>query len=466
MTRSIDSLIRRRVVIAAALLPAVGIARAANEDGPTATQEGSPRNPPPPSLPPPPSGGPELRLSQFMNGARGGDASDALVAAMRQAVAQRKELRVDGRYTIHADLIVPGSITIVGGDNGEDGFDLVPPSTSIKGGIHAYLMLDHGRPIEGVVFRNLTFRGNYDSRNWQGPLFVPIIRSSPQNGTVHRDIRIHRCRFLDPSGDCIQISPQPGGKAEKIAVTECEANVTVPLDRSTRSGDLLRTLLAYQDWQGHKTSYGTVAIDGVQVRNCRARGIRTLADLKRGTGNFEVSDCRTEDMTDCHHSADGVFHGVFQRLDGVQHSPLARASDYIEVQGEDVTIRDFSYDSTVAAPVGGIVITPYHYPVEGPTAAHPSHDIHILNGRIRGIGQNAVRLIGADGVEVRNVTVADVKFAGLAVESPNGLVPGHIVIDGLFTSDGSIATGVVVSKAARDVRVGTVTGFRARSIER
>lgn len=408
--------------------------------------------------------GEPIRLSQLVRGngnAATTNASGALVAAMRRASTEEREVLVDGRFAIGHDLPVNKGVRLFGRPNHDDGFDLLPPPASITGGVHGHFVLDRGQAIDGMSFEDLTFHGGFDSKLYTGSLVIPVVRVSPRAGVVHKNISIRRCRFIDPVCDCIQASPGMGGRVESLEVVDSAADVTVTLDRASRNANLVRTILEYPDWPGHRGSYGKVVVDGVRIQHCRARGIRTLADLKRGTSNFVVSDCRTEDMTDCHHSADGSFRGVFERIEGIQRSPLIKAKNFIEVQGEGIVIRDFSYHSSSAlGAIAGVMITAYALPLEGADAAHQSTDIHIFRGHIVGVSHNAVRLINVDGAEVRDITIDDVKLAAVSVENPRGkLIPGNIVIDDVRPERGKLRDGVFIAPATRGARVINVVGF-------
>jgi hypothetical protein len=407
--------------------------------------------------------GESLKLSRFVaaGGGNASDASAALVAALRQASDENRPLEIDGRFSIRHDLAVPGPVKVAGRPGQNDGFDLIPAPGSVTGGIHGYLMLNRAKSIEGVRFADLTFRGGYDAQGWSGSKVVSVVAISPHAGVVHRNIEFNRCTFIDPSGECIFAAPEAEGQVADLRVVECVADVTVPLDRTSRVANLVRTILGYQDWPGHKESYGKVAISNVKVTRCKARGIRTLADLKRGTADFEVTECHTEDMSDCHHSADGSFRGLFARLDGVQRTPLMKAKNFIEVQGEDITIRDFTYQgSSSNGSIAGILITQYAFPQEGRGVEHQSKRIRIMNGRLSGIGSHAIRLLAPADVEVRGIVVDDAKGSAVSVESPPGEVtPANITIADVKPGGGRMQSGVFIAPAARGVHVQGVTGF-------
>ena len=404
-----------------------------------------------------------LSLSSFVAAAAAGsrDATAALSTALRRAASEKRALLVDGRFAIRHDIPVPDGTHMMGRQGRDDGFDLLPAPATVKGGVHGYLKLVEGESTDQVVIEGLIFRSGFDRQNWSTSRVIPVIRSAPRAGVVHRGLAIRGCRFIDPVYDCIQISPEPDGRAEEISVTDCDVDVTIPLDRSSREADLIRTILYYQDWPGHKGSYGKVAIQGVYVRRCMARGIRTLADLKRGTANFEVSDCRTVDMHDCHHSTDGSFHGIFSRVEGVQRDALATAKNFIEVQGEDITIRDFSFDCVQSlGAIAGVMVTQYALPVEGRGVVHQSRHIRILEGKINGIAHHGIRLLNPDDVEVRNIEIRDVKLSGVSIESPpGGGVPRHILIDNLQGRGDRLSTAVEVAPKAEGVEIGRVLGF-------
>jgi hypothetical protein len=405
-----------------------------------------------------------LRLSSFVSSSGATspntDATAALITALKQAANVHRPLLVDGRFSIQHDTAIPGSIHLMGRKGAGDGFDLIPAPASVRGGVHGYLMFDQWHKVDGAVIEDLTFRGRYDSRDWGNSTNVPVIRIAPRKDIVHTGITVRRCAFVDPAADCVSVTPSQGGAVKGLQVSDCSADVTVTLDRSSRSANLVRAILEYLDWPGHKSSYGEIAVQDVTITGCRARGIRTLADLKRGTANFRVTDCRTEDMQDCHHSADGAFHGVFSHLQGLQSSNLIHAKNFIEVQGEDIEISDFSYvASSSLGAIAGILVTQYALPVEGKGVVHPSKNIRVFRGKISGVAHHAVRLINVQDCQVKDVVVDDIKGAAVAVENPPGGVPRSVQIDDIRQARGQGRVGVIIAPAAQGVRVDRLSGF-------
>lgn len=390
------------------------------------------------------------------------DATPALIAALRQASAEQRGLLVDGRFSIRHDIPVPGAVKVFGREGRDDGFDLVAPPPSVTGGKHGHLVMEAGKSIDGVVFERLTFRADFDAARYVGSRVVDIVRMSPQAGFVHSNLTFRHCRFIDPVSTCIRASPDMDGRVEGLQVFDCEVDVTVPLDRASHGANLVQCLLEYIDWPGHKTSYGTVAVKGVRVERCRARGVRTLADMKRGTAEFTVVDCRTADLNDCHYSADGAFKGVFARLEGVQRSPLIKAKNFIEVQGEDIEIREFKYQTAVdLGAIAGVMVTPYALPIEGRHVVHQSRRIRVIDGNMSGIGSHAaVRLINASDCEVKGITVDDIKASAVAIENPpDGLTPSNVVVDGIRAGRHRAPAGVFIAPSASGVKIRDVKGF-------
>lgn len=106
-------------------------------------------------------------------------------------------------------------------------------------------------------------------------------------------------------------------------------------------------LIRLQQADAITNGYGTFQFKHILISGCRAEQIRTLADLKRGCAFFVVSDCRTKNMYDCHHSFDGSKWGTFSGLVGEIETTTtisnATFTNFMEGQGEHVTISSFSF---------------------------------------------------------------------------------------------------------------------------
>lgn len=394
------------------------------------------------------------------------DGSTDDTASVVDAIASGFPIKVVGRAKIDGDLVLPSGVSFFSDDSKNNGFVLNPQSALITGGVHGWFKLDTAANVDGVTFDGIGFWGQYDA-GYAGSTVFSIIKIAPQSGVVHRNIVVNKCRFFDPVQNCIGISPNSGGTVTGVWVDQCVADVSVSLANSSRAANLVQTILEYIDWPDHATSYGTITCTtNIFVTNCVARGIRTLADIKRGTRRFVLSNLQTVDMSDCHNSIDGSFAGVVTGLIAKQTTNLLPNKNALEVQGEDISISRVNVDfDTSFGSNAGILVTGYAFPVEGVGASHQSRNIRIDDAIFYGIDQTCIRLLDVDSPRVSNVYARQMTGSVVSIEHTyTGLVPTRATIDDISAPSGT-GSGYVVDIAGTAIktRIGRISTRSART---
>jgi len=393
--------------------------------------------------------------------------SAAVTAALSWMSANNGRVRVDGIYTINGDLPVGANgFHFFGNDKYNDGFNFAPQSASITGGVHGYFLPDSATNTSRMVFENLCLKSTYDSRTWTGSTVFAGLRCSPNSGVTHSNVQMRNCYLLDPSFHMLFMAPHLSGLVKGVIVENAVADVT-SLQYSSRSADVLQCIIEGIDYN-HTSTYGLRQILNVQVRGGSGRGWRTYADLKRGTSKFVVDGVITEDMSDCHHSVDGAFFGAIDNVVGTQTSALLPTKNFIEMQGEDITVGAWKYNGTTGlGAIAAVLVTSYAYPTESATAYHQSKRIDILNGTATGIDQNVVRLQDAIDCTVNGLKVSTSTLSGVSIEHPttapnggaNTAVPTRNVVDNI-TGVASVGTyGVNIAATAIQTRIGNIEGY-------
>lgn len=387
-------------------------------------------------------------------------------AAVIAALASGEPIKVMGQALIDGDIAISSGAAFFSDDPTTNGFLLNPQPVIVTGGVHGWFRLTTNANVDGVLFEGIGFWGQFDT-GYPGSTVFSVIKIAPQSGFVHKNINFHKCRFLDPVQNCIGISPNSGGTVNNVWVDKCSADVSVSLANSSRTANLVQSVLEYIDWAGHSGSYGTVTCTtNLFVTNCSARGIRTLADVKRGTRRFVLSNLNTLDMSDCHNSIDGSFAGIVSNIICKQSSSLLPNKNALEVQGEDISIRGINVDFDISfGSNAGVMVTGYAYPVEGVGVSHQSRNIRIEDATFYGIDGTCIRLLDVDTARISNIYARQMTNSVISVEHVyTGLSPTHTTIDDVRAPTGT-GTGYVVdiSGTAKKTRIGRISARASRT---
>ena len=251
------------------------------------------------------------------------------------------------------------------------------------------------------------------------------------SGAVLTDITAMRCHFKNMPHEAWEGYTTNGGRIDGIRYLFCSSEGVDPSLTSVGFN-------AFKCMNGSIDSpseYGVYTIKNIVCFGSTAKGHRTLADLKRGCEMFSVSQCTTYDMNDCHHSTDGSRNGTFFAVQGVQTGASYRTKNFIEIQGEDITVDNFSYDANtngIRTGVAGVLITQYQYP--SLTGECQSKNIAVGNGIIKNVNQYGVRYVNASASSIDNIHGVNCKGV-CSFEREQNLLPTKRNSMGKITSD-------------------------------
>lgn len=289
-----------------------------------------------------------------------------------------------------------------------------------------YAWFARKNPTTEITFarlENIGFDGQY-----QGGYSTPtesLIRAfcwhSDGDGNISRDIEANGCHFKNCPHEAWEGYTTGGGKIDGIRYINCSSEGTDPT--VTYVGfNAFKCMNGVIDAPG---PYGTYTIKNIVCRNSTARGHRTLADLKRGCEHWIIDGCQTYDMNDCHHSTDGSRYGVFTASnEGVQTGVSRATKNYLEAQGEHITIEGFRYSASPTAQAGqaGLFVTDYKFPSE--TNYHQSLYINILSASIERVNNSAIRLVNTSHCTVDGVWAKFCNGAAVSWELVSGRIDG------------------------------------------
>ncbi len=289
-----------------------------------------------------------------------------------------------------------------------------------------YAWFARKNPATEVTFarlENIGFDGQY-----QGGYSTPtenLIRAfcwhSHGDGNTSRDIEANGCHFKNCPHEAWEGYTTGGGKIDGIRYINCSSEGADPTVTSV-GFNAFKCMNGVIDAPG---PYGTYTIKNIVCRNSTAKGHRTLADLKRGCEHWIIDGCQTYDMNDCHHSTDGSRYGVFTASnEGVQTGASQTTKNYLEVQGEHITIEGLRYSASPSSQAGqaGLFVTDYKYPSE--TNYHQSLYINILSASIERVNNSAVRLVNTSHCTVDGVWAKFCNGAAVSWELVSGRIDG------------------------------------------
>lgn len=403
------------------------------------------------------------------------DASADVQAAMDAAGAAKRPLQVVGLVRIQPNRLIKHSgLTIWSQSKHTNGFDLIVKDAGVVDFYQAYFKKENtATSLRDIAFYNLGFRCNYDSTAFTGKDPIAAIRMRATGGAADRNLTVQNCHFQNPQLDCVVVSPDANSNHSGVFVINCTADVD-NLATSNRAANLVRTIVDYVGAPSMATTYGQKRITNIQVLGGAARGIRTFADLKRGSSNYLVQGCTTEDMSDCHHSVDGGSKGFLGGLVGRQKSALLPTKNFVEIQGEDIVADGLTYDGDkTLGGMAGVLVQDYADPAEGAGAAHQSKGVTVRNVVIDGVDSHAVRLQNTRDCTVDNITARNCRLDAAAIEYiadktdpvAGALSPVGNVVDKVYF-DSTVRYGVNAPTVGSGNKIGAVfSASGARKVE-
>jgi hypothetical protein len=304
--------------------------------------------------------------------------------------------------------------------------------------------------IENVSFEKLMFDGDRASSTDNAHNVIGILLT---NTETIKNLRVEKCVFKNVKQDAIRIIGNPGGSvmSDNIRVTNSHFIGGEDSDASDFFSDAVRIELYDQDYPVSGGAYGEIFIQNISIENCYAENIRTLADVKRGCKNFIVTSCITKNMHDCHYSVDGSFNGIISNCVGSMEAGFvpATGTNFIEVQGEQISIDGVSFDGNFITQ-RGIQITDYGTSAEN-GVGHVSKRIQINNANLANIVDQGIKLINANDARITNCTVDSVGHHPIIIDSgiarvdenSNPLTSKNVFLSGNVFSKAGLGIGIV-----------------------
>ncbi|AWH89836.1 hypothetical protein HYN51_15600 [Limnobaculum parvum] len=334
---------------------------------------------------------------------------------------------VDKDYIVNQIQLVSGA-HISGISKAESKLLLVPPKVLVGSGETAnlYHRADSG-DLSDILIEHLTIDGGRCPNPPQQ--YHHIIGVWLGGSELVKNISIRECDFKNAGEDFIKFSVSSNrAKVSNVFVENCrfvteDDKIDLPGYSMSSSGNAVRTILTTSS----TSNYGTEAIYNVNITDCFAKRIRTLADFKRGTSSSLVKNCYTEDMFDCHHSTDGAFDICFSDLTCFTSLDFTKgtATNFIEAQGERLTISNISGFGNNVTKLG-IFITDYGLPAEN-SVGHQSVNCTISDVKLEGLLSDGIKVQNGINCNVSNIDIKtclghSVLFtSGIARIDSNGL---------------------------------------------
>lgn len=285
--------------------------------------------------------------------------------------------------------------------------------------------------INALKFDNVNFEQiRSASTNQYYNIFT--INLAAFSNAVLNNVEFTNCNFKNFRNNAIYIQTALNSTSDGIRIDNCKFDGVDPT--LTNIGDAFRIQLAYANYHGN---YGIVNTKHIYITNCYAQYVRTLADIKRGCSEFEVSNCITHNIHDCHHSVDGSFNGQLHDLIMIMDSdftPLT-GTNFIEMQGEHIEVYNIKADGN-GQTRDGIFITNYEYP--GVSYNNQSIDFEIHDITIKNISNQGLRCSGGKDIVYRNCDIYNATQAALGADNTifvdidnNQFSTGNLTIDGV-----------------------------------
>lgn len=298
---------------------------------------------------------------------------------------------------------------------------------------------DPAVPITFARLENIGFDGSYQA-GYSTPV-ERLIRAfcwhSHGTGNVSRDIEAIGCHFKNCPHEVWEGYTTGGGQIDGIRYINCSSEGTDPTVTAV-GFNAFKCMNGEIDAPG---PYGTYTIRNILCSGSTARGHRTLADFKRGCEHWVIEDCQTFDMNDCHHSTDGSRYGTFAATNsGVQTGASQATKNYLEVQGEYITIEGLRYSASPSSQAGqaGLFVTDYKYPSE--TAYHQSLYINVNTASVERVNNSAIRLLNTAYCTVDGVWAKFCNGAAVSWELVAGRTDGTTgqIITPKYNTQGAI----------------------------
>lgn len=294
---------------------------------------------------------------------------------------------------------------------------------------------------------------------------VSMIRITANNSN-DRDITYLRCHFHDPAHECTvhnvattAVGVSSGGTIDGVRMLFCSGDVT-NLSLASRNANMFKTIHGSIDVPG---PYGDYPISDVVSFGNTCRGMRTLADFKRGTIDFSHDKSSVTDMTDVASiSVDGVKDGVIGASNtGRQTSDAVDTKNFYEIQGVDIDVLGGTWDAdNGVGAVAALLVTDYIYPAETTATytGNQSENVNVYKFTGKKITGHCVRMINTKNCSVENIIAEDCALDGVSFEflsklDMNGaaIIPSGNFVNKVRTIRSREQVGAQVNT---DVRVG------------
>lgn len=309
---------------------------------------------------------------------------------------------------------------------------------------------DDSVALEHFLLQDIGVNGRYTAGGTPAvDSLVSMVRITA-NACNDKDITYLRCHFQNPVHECTvhnvattAVGVSSGGTIDGVRMLFCSGDVD-SLAGASRNANMFKTIHGSIEQPGTYFSY---PITNVVSFGNTCRGMRTLADFKRGTRHFSHDVSTVIDMTDVASiSVDGVKDGVIGADNtGYQTANAIVTKNFYEIQGLDVDVLGGTWNAdNEPDAVAAILVTDYIYPAEttGSHTGNQSERVHVRKFRAENITGHAVRFINTSDCSAQHIDAINCDLDGVSFEYIAGkldkfgaaIVPSKNAVDNVRTN--------------------------------
>lgn len=349
----------------------------------------------------------ESKLNYFINvkeyGAIGDGATDNTLAIQR-AINESNYIYIPEGIYCYTKLKLKSNLVIMG-----DNTTLKCLNVTTSGNDASILAEYKDKKIENVRIEGITFEGNKENIKHE---FYDIIGFFAFNDEKIKDIIIANCQFNNFKEDGIRFMYSKNANISNISIKGCVFN---GIKNNHPSLNGIRFVM-----DDYVKTYGLYPVNNVYIHDCKGEMIRTLCDIKRGCKNVIISDCFTHNMNDCHNSIDGSKNVVVSNIISSMTEDFkpTTGANFIEVQGEDITIKNIIGEGSNQVR-DGLQITDYGHPDES-GVGHNSKNIIISQCVFKNVYRNGYNIMNGNNVKISDCSIENAGAHSYAFASGDG----------------------------------------------